>query len=349
MSMTEELNAMNYDEASTLLEETVKYNLKMADEGAPRNKFKAVYLTSSPGTGKSALSQGIGDKLGLEIIEVFLSEFDPSEVGGFVYREGKTMHKARPWYLPSEGKGILMLEEFSDASTSVQNVACRLIRDRRLGDHKLGDGWTIIACGNRQKDKSGAQQLVKKFNNRVCFVPLEVVPEQWVATAGRIGIHPAVISYIARSPQSLSKFDPLHEVSPTPRTWEFVSDTITHMNLPENVLRKTVAGYVGRGEANTFLAYFKRMNEMPSAADIIAAPDTIPVPGDIDIQYATVAHLASVAVTKTVAPIVRYLDRFDRRELVVFAVRCMHSRDKSLMSAPGMSTWLAKNAKDFQI
>lgn len=349
MNITEELTPMNYDEATELLKGVVKYNLNLAANGGHRSKYKTVYLSSSPGTGKSALAQAVVEEFNLPVVELFLSEYDPSEVGGFVYREGHTMHKARPWYLPATGTGVLLLEEFSDAATSVQNVACRLIRDRQLGDHKLGDGWTIIACGNRQKDRSGAQQLVKKFNNRVCFVSLEVVPEMWLATAGRIGVHPAVIAYIGRYPQALNKFDPLHEVSPTPRTWEFVSDTISHMSLSDGVLRKTVAGYIGRGNADAFVTFYKRMNEMPSVEDIIKAPDAIPVPVDIDIQYATVAHLAAVAARNTTAPIMRYLDRFDRRELVVFAVRYMHSRDKTLMSAPGMSTWLAKNAKDFQI
>ena len=123
--------------------------------------------------------------------------------------------------------------------------------------------------------------------------------------------------------------------------------TITYMNLTGSVLHKSVAGYVGRGEANNFIGFYKRMKDMPNAADIIAAPDAIPVPTDIDIQYATVAHLASVATTKTVGPILQYLDRFDRRELVIFAARYMHSRDKSLSSAPAFSTWLAKHAKEF--
>ena len=343
----DELMSMNYAEATTLLSETIQYNRKMASQDAPKTKLKTLYFSSSPGTGKSALVKGVAAGFNLSVVEVFLSEYDPAELGGFVYRDGSVMHKARPAWLPWEGEGVLMLEEFSDASTASQNIACRLIRERSLGDHKLGDGWTIVACGNRQKDRSGAQQLVKKFNNRVDFIQLEVVPDQWIETAGRLGLHPAVIAYIGRNPQSLSKFNPLHEVSPTPRTWEFVSDTIQHMNLPEGVLRKSIAGYVGNGEANAFVGFYKRMKEMPSAADIIAAPDAIPVPTDIDIQYATVAHLASVAAPKTVGPILQYLDRFDRRELVVFAVRYMHSRDKALSSAPAFSTWLAKHAKEF--
>lgn len=348
-TQVDELMSMNYVEASALLRETIQYNRKMVKAGAPHTKLKTLYFSSSPGTGKSALAKGIASEEKLQVIEVFLSEYDPAELGGFVYRDGSLMHKARPAWLPWEGEGILMLEEFSDASTASQNIACRLIRERSLGDHKLGDGWTIVACGNRQKDRSGAQQLVKKFNNRVAFIQLDVVPDQWVETAGRLGLHPAVIAYIGRNPQSLNKFDPLHEVSPTPRTWEFVSDTIQHMKLPDGVLRKTIAGYVGKGEANNFVGFYKRMNDLPHVDDIVRAPDTIPVPTDIDIQYATVAHVAAVATPKTVGPILQYLDRFDRRELVVFAVRYMHSREKALSSAPAFSTWLAKHAKEFLV
>ena len=279
----EEFASMSYDEAGEAIRQTFMYNQNVVKSGAPKTKQKVLYLSSHPGTGKSALIKSIADELNVPVVEVFLSEYDPSEVGGFVYREGDVMRKARPWYLPSEGKGILMLEEFSDAATAVQNVACRLIRERQLGDHKLGDGWTIIACGNRAKDRSGAQQLVKKFNNRVCMITLEPATEHWIETASRLGFHPAVIGYINRTPQSLNKFNPLHEVSPTARTWEMVSDAVSGMTLPEATMRKFVSGYIGKGEANNFMGFYKRMNELPDAADIIAAPDVIAVPGDIDL------------------------------------------------------------------
>lgn len=344
-----EFNPMNYAEAEAHLRQVIAYNRMAEETGLPKTKYKTSYFSAAPGTGKSALVKSVADEFNLPVVEMFLSEYDPSEVGGFVYRDGDTMRKARPDELPADGRGILLLEEFSDATTAVQNIACRLIRERSLGRHKLGAGWTIIACGNRQKDRSGAQQLVKKFNGRVCMIELEATPEQWVEKAGRLGFDPSVVAYIGRYPASLSKFNPLHEVSPTPRTWEFVSDTVQGMQLPPSVLLKTIAGYIGKGEAGQFIGFLKNMSKLPDIADIVRAPDTVALPDEPDLQYATVSYVSSKATTKTVGPILQYLDRFPNKELVVFAVRFMHSRDKALSSTPAFNTWLTKNSREFLI
>ena len=346
---TTEFMPMNYAEAEEHLRQVILYNQWVEAQGLPKHKNKTSYLSSSPGTGKSALVKSVADEFDLPVVELFLSEYDPSEVGGFVYRDGDTMRKARPEDLPADGRGILLLEEFSDATTAVQNIACRLIRERSLGRHKLGAGWTIIACGNRQKDRSGAQQLVKKFNGRVCMIELEATPEQWVEKAGRLGFDPAVVAYIGRKPMSLNKFNPLHEVSPTPRTWEFVSDTVQGMKLSPAVLLKTIAGYIGKGEAGEFVGFLNNMKNLPDFNDIVRAPDVVPVPENVDLQYATVSHVAAKATVKTIAPVLQYLDRFPNRELVVFAVRYMHSRDKALSSTPAFNAWLTKNSREFLI
>lgn len=346
---TTEFMPMNYAEAEEHLRQMIQYNQQVEAQGLPKHKYKTSYISSSPGTGKSALAKSVADEFSLPVVELFLSEYDPSEVGGFVYRDGDTMRKARPEDLPADGRGILLLEEFSDATTAVQNIACRLIRERSLGRHKLGAGWTIIACGNRQKDRSGAQQLVKKFNGRVCMIELEATPEQWVEKAGRLGFDPAVVAYIGRNPMSLNKFNPLHEVSPTPRTWEFVSDTVQGMKLSPSVMLKTISGYIGKGEAGLFIGFLNNMKNLPDFNDIVRAPDAVPVPENVDLQFATVSHVAAKATVKTLAPVLQYLDRFPNRELVVFAVRYMHSRDKALSSAPAFTTWLSKNSREFLI
>lgn len=334
-------------EATAALGEMIEFNENVWAKGLPKSKVKTGFLSGPPGGGKSAIGHALGAKYGLEVRDIHLSEFDAGEVGGFVYRDGQTMKKARPDELPSEGRGILILEEFSDASQAVQNIACRLVRDRQLGTHKLPDGWHIIVCGNRAKDRSGATQVIRKFSGRVCFMNYEPDAEEWLDdVAIPQGFHPAVIGYIKMNPGALNKFNPLHESSPTARTWEFVSDAMA-FKMDSGLLRKTVAGYVGKAEGSTFMGFLKHMHNIPDIDAIVKSPDIVPVPTDQEVLYATIVSLASVATDKTVGPILRYLDRVERRELAVFAVRYMHNRDKALCKARDFATWLGKNAKEF--
>lgn len=345
--MTIDIATFSARDAEAAIGEMIEYNIGVWANGLPRAKIKTPFLLGPPGGGKSAIGKAIGARFNLPVREIHLSEFDAGELGGFVYREGTTMKKARPDELPTDGQGILILEEFSDASQAVQNIACRLVRDRQLGVHQLPDGWHIIVCGNRAKDRSGATQIIRKFSGRVCMMNYEPDADEWLEdVAIPQGFNKAVIGYIKMYPQALNKFDPMHESSPTARTWEFVSDALS-FKMESGLLRKTIAGYIGPQEGSTFMGFLKHMHNIPDVEAIIKAPDVVPVPTNQEVLYATTVSLAAVATDKNVGAILRYLDRFERRELAVFAVRYMHNRDKSLSKARDFATWLGKNAKEF--
>lgn len=335
--------------AVEILSQFIEYNRKVIAEGLPLTKLKTAFLSSAPGMGKSAISKVVAERFKLPVVEVFLSEYDPAELAGFTYREGTSMKKARPDWLPSEGEGILILEEFSDAPQSVQNIGCRLVRERSLGEHKLAKGWHIIVCGNRAKDRTGAQQLVKKFTNRVCFLTLNQETDEFLDVAAEQGFHPAVIGYLAKNKGALNGFNPLHESSPTARSWEFVSDALNGMKLTDTALRATITGFIGGGEAGKFMGFLKHMHKIPDLNDIVRAPGSVPVPTDMDVQFATIVSLASQATVRNVGAILQYMDRFERRELAVFGVRYMHHRDKSLATSQPFTTWLGKNSKEFMV
>lgn len=111
-----------------------------------------VMLHGSPGVGKSQVVKQVADKLGIEMIDLRLSQLDPVDLRGVpsVDREkvgnkevGKTNWNV-PSFLPTNGSGILFLDEINSATQATQAAAYQLVLDRKLGDYELpraGPWW----------------------------------------------------------------------------------------------------------------------------------------------------------------------------------------------------------------
>jgi MoxR-like ATPase len=141
---------------------------------------RALMIWGPPGIGKSQAIQQVVDEIqseeGLsslgnlkskfEMRDLRLSQLDDVDLRGIPTidkgdkdkdTEGQKGQKiktvfAQPSFLPTEGEGILFLDEVNQAKKSVQNAAFQLVLDRQLGDYKVPEGWTIVAAGNRPQD-----------------------------------------------------------------------------------------------------------------------------------------------------------------------------------------------------
>ena len=85
--------------------------------------------------GKSQVVKQVADKLGIEMIDLRLSQLDPVDLRGVpaVDKEkvgkkevGKTNWNV-PSFLPTEGSGILFLDEINSAAQATQAAAYQLV------------------------------------------------------------------------------------------------------------------------------------------------------------------------------------------------------------------------------
>ena len=121
-----------------------------------------VMLHGSPGVGKSQVVKQVADKLGIEMIDLRLSQLDPVDLRGVPsvdkIKVGKTEVGKTNWnvpsFLPTEGNGILFLDEINSAAQATQAAAYQLVLDRKLGDYELPSGWAMVAAGNRSTDRA---------------------------------------------------------------------------------------------------------------------------------------------------------------------------------------------------
>lgn len=265
-----------------------------------------VFLHGPPGTGKSSYVKQAASRLGMEVVDVRAATTDPVDWRGVPAVIGGRTRWCPPDFLPKDGKGVLFLDELPQAPQLVQSSLLELTLDRRLGEYRLPEGWRVVAAGNRQEDRAGANRLITPLLNRFLHLDVGLDPDEWVGWAAQSGIAPEVTAYIKMRPDRLYAFDPTtnERAFATPRSWQFTSDVCerfrdgpggaVYKDADAHLLLAAVGGCIGAGAAAEFVAHLKNAALLPNPRALLAAPTTTPLPTDASLVYAMVLGLAAV-------------------------------------------------------
>src|SRR5690606_12991223 len=95
-----------------------------------------VMLWGAPGVGKSRIAAAVAEHHGVPLIDIRLSQMEPTDLRGIPFREGDRVVWSVPALLPDAERhgprGILFLDEITAAPPTVTAAAYQLILDRRL-------------------------------------------------------------------------------------------------------------------------------------------------------------------------------------------------------------------------
>lgn len=229
------------------------------------------------------------------VIDARLSQMDPSDLRGLpcVNKDGKTAW-AYPSWLPTKGKGILLLDEINLAPPLVQSSGYQLILDHRLGDYVLPEGWGIVAAGNRAEDKGYTFELAGPLCNRFAHVELAVPPiDEWTQWALENGVDSRIVTFLNAKPQHLYKFDSKlkEKAFPTPRSWARYCSPLIKDVTDNNFLLTLMSSAIGEGVATECVAYLK-LTKQVDLKDILEHPEKAADIKGIDVKYSLVSALS---------------------------------------------------------
>ena len=212
----------------------------------------AVMLRGGTGVGKSQVLESFTRKKGLEFIARDLSLMEPPDLVGLPRLDGAVTRYLPPAFLPTGGKGVLVLEEINRAPSYMRAPCLQLLTARCLNDYRLPDDWWVAAAINPAEDGYDAAYLDPALESR--FVQLNVVadPHEWSVWAHENDIHPQVVSYVEADPTAFDS-----PVS-SPRSWAHVSDLLKALpdkDLPSALLQAAIAGCVGQERALAFCTF----------------------------------------------------------------------------------------------
>jgi hypothetical protein len=305
--------------------------------GTLKGHHTPVMLWGPPGVGKSQIIMQIGHKHDMPVIDIRLSQMEPSDLRGIPFKQNDRVEWAVPSILPDADahgtSGILFLDEINSAAPSVSAAAYQLILDRRLGNYQVPDGWAIFAAGNRQGDRGVTYAMPAPLANRFSHYEIDLNLDDWVAWAFRAGMDERIIGFLRFRPELLFDFDPAHNPAafPSPRSWEYAHRALQKFMEFPDLLLGSLQACVGQAAGIECHAFMQSLDQMPDLDRIINGEDT-KAPEEIDLQYAVASALVGRAIKaqgsdqagKVFGNILKYAGCFPQREMGVMLVSDMH-------------------------
>lgn len=305
---------------------------------------RPVLVESAPGIGKTQIAAQVALELGVEFKTIHAPLLLPEDYG----LPSISKDKSSVDFIVSRDKfpletsdcadrGILLIDELSQADSSAQKILANLIQEREIHGKRLKKDWTIIATGNRLSDRAGANRILGHLANRLTRVEVEVSLDDWTQWALNNGVKPEVISFIRFRPELLSSYDASQDTSATPRAWsEGVSPSLGAI---ESALEFEVfRGDVGEGPASEFLAFLKIFRKLPNPDAVLLNPTKIDVPTDPATLYALCGALAHRVTGANFDRAMTYVGRMPPEFSVLF-VRDASARCSDIFTTKAYISW----------
>lgn len=273
-------------------------------------------------------------------IDCRLPLFDAVDLRGIPMEQNGRTAWLTPAFLPTEGQGMLFLDELPQAMPIVQSAASQLILDRRIGDYVLPDGWIVCAAGNREDDRAATHKMPSHIANRFTHINLEVDYDDWALWAEANKINDMVIAFLGFRPPLLHAFDKTKKANPTPRTWEFVSQMLPNMPDDPALMLELFSGTVGEVAAKEFTGFIRVFRDLPDFDDLVKRPMDVKVPSNAASAYAVGTMLSHRTEPKHMKPVFQYLSRMPQEFEVTTALQ-MTKKNRELANTATYIQWMS--------
>lgn len=322
-------------------------------------------LHGSPSIGKSAIVAQIAKKLNLLLIDVRMAGFDPVDMNGLpMFDPIKGLASFIPMdtfpldtdTLPTNPETnqpyngwLLFLDEFNSAPMAVQAAAYKLVLDHKVGCRDLHKKCAIVCAGNLDTDGAITNPMSSAMVSRIVHLVVEPNLQEWLEWALANGINSKLCAFLEYKTDAFYTFDanePAHIYS-SPRTLEFASRLMDRWNGEVPLAKaKLMAGTISEGvttNLRTFLAFYSQLTTL---ADILAAPDTAPVPSLPGVLYALDGCIADWIDDSNIVKLLKYVDRMPAEHQII-TFRMAIRKNRSIRSNPDFLAWADLHADTF--
>lgn len=331
------------------------------------------FIQSSPGMGKSSIVRSIAKHLNLKLIDHRLSTSAPEDLSGLprFNEKGQAMFSPFVDLFPLEGQDLpvkapaihdekgklvspathydgwlLFLDEFNSASKSVQAAAYKLILDRQVGQHNLHERCVLVAAGNLATDRAITNVISTAMQSRVIHLEMQLSFDEWLMDVALPNKYDnRIIAYLSQYPSKLLDFNPNHNEKTfcCPRTWEFMNSLINGKGVEDRKIA-LYAGTMTSGVAADFVQFTKVYATMPKIDEILATPETHPLPRDMNTKWAVISSILEHVSEDNLGTFSLFIDRMDTPFRILF-YRSVMIRNPELRHAPAYTKALIELAR----
>ena len=312
-------------------------------------------LVGSPGCGKSQIVHQIAASFGLKVIDLRLSQCDPTDLMGFPHIEGNKAGYKPMETFPIEGDSIpagyngwlLFLDEMNAASTAVQAAAYKLVLDRMVGIYHLHKNVAVVCAGNLETDNAIVQPMSTALQSRLVHMELVADSKEWIDWATSNDIDFRITGYINFKPGSLYSFMPDHpdNTYACPRTWEFANRVLKQVDLGSKDMLPMLAGTISEGIAREFISFCRIYQDLPTPLQITQNPETVKVPEEPSLLFALTGSIANNAHDDNISQLMKFVKRLP----IEFQVVCLREtvrRTPELNKHKAVRDWISTTAHD---
>lgn len=238
-----------------------------------------VFLHGSQGVGKTQTVKQICKENGLDIRVLHCATQEVGDLIGLLVKseDGQSVHHARPSWFPTEGQGVVFLDELNRAPMDVIQSMFSFILDGTLHTHKLPPGWRVMAAGNYDSDRFTTTSVGDAaWLSRFCHIDFTPTAEEFithiedngmVSVADFIREQPSMLELDAKTAGRLdTKF-----IVPDRRSWkEMVGKLENDTTMPDTLRYEVYSGIVGPVAAAAFITYKSKQEKAFNLKDILA-------------------------------------------------------------------------------
>jgi MoxR-like ATPase len=204
--------------------------------------------------------------MGLGFVQLNLATQEVGDLVGLLLPNSKkgTVAHARPEWFPTEGKGIVFLDELNRAHPDVIQAMFSFITEKKIHTHVLPEGWHIVAAGNYSTDEFNTTDTSDAaWMSRFCHINLQPSVEEFALFAEKRGAV-TVSDFISEQNDMLEaskrKIPEIH-VTPDRRAWLEMLAPLENEDFEDASTRYEIySGIVGQAASAAFIA-FKKSNE----------------------------------------------------------------------------------------
>jgi hypothetical protein len=209
------------------------FSIAAANAGVPFIKGRA-------GTAKTAICYSIAKKLGLQLIDLRLSQIDELSVGIFpVVDENKgkdyrTFSFAVPeWAIKANQKPTLIIfEEGNRCRQAVQDAVLGILQERKIGNFEFNSDVYMVMTGNMgEADGTQVTEFDLALKNRLVTFDHNLTVDDWIDGYAKDNVIPQITNFVKAKPETFYVLPNIEEADKvdafaTPRSWSHLSKNI---------------------------------------------------------------------------------------------------------------------------
>lgn len=197
-----------------------------------------LFLVGPPGMAKSAIGNAIAKKIGVQYIDVRLSQKDSIDIGGFPYLSetgmtdeqlSKQLSYATPdWAIKANSMPcIIHFEELNRSSKAVRDAALQILNERMIGSFfSFKENVMLMASGNiGTADATDVDDLDAAVMGRICTIKHHLSLKQWREAWANDNVWSVILDYLQANEDDYYAAEiPEGEPFTSPRSWTNLSN-----------------------------------------------------------------------------------------------------------------------------